>query len=63
MLRDTTGIGEDLTLGRQILGVEMLPMKEVSHICKLVQGVIDGGDYKDDMSTRPCDRAAACRRN
>ena len=41
MLRDTTGIGEDLTLGRQILGVEMLPMKEVSHICKLVQGIID----------------------
>ena len=22
-----------------------------------------GLDYKDDMSTRPCDRAAACRRN
>ena len=41
MLRDTTGSWRDLALGRQILGVEMLPMKEVSHICKLVQGVID----------------------
>ena len=39
MMRDTTGVREDLALGQQILGVEMLPMEEVSHI--FVQGIID----------------------